>query len=299
MLDPLQQLVELVRTIAQDLDPSQYPARLVQANLSSVLEGLRLFVFATGDPLDPGRPFVQARPIRIFLPLTQAAADLALTVAVGWGFFRIIFAHGFRNQHTLRYLLPRTVLAVVLINFAGPLVQAGVDACNALTQAVLAADATDHLQALRTWFTDLGAPGLQPLAVAALFVSYGLLALVYVVRFALLVVLTLLAPVAALLFVLPETHHYAREWGSLFVTTLLMQPLQLFVLQVGFALEASFESNSVYPVRHLFALAAVLIAFKVPGALNSASRVGNRAASYAKREAEHALHAAVHLASRP
>ena len=86
---------------------------------------------------------------------------------------------------------------------------------------------------------------------------------------------------------MPETHQYAKEWGSLFVSALLMQPLQLLVLAVGFAL----DGYSMLPVRHLFALAAVFITFKVPGALHSASLAGSKAAGFARRQIMHAAHA--------
>jgi len=100
-------------------------------------------------------------------------------------------------------------------------------------------------------------------------------------------VLTILAPAAALLFVLPETHHYTRLWTSLFVSTLLMQPLQLLILAVGFGL----DRYGHIPVRHVFALASVYVVFKVPGALHMASMLSTRAASLVKRETTHLLHA--------
>ena len=126
-----------------------------------------------------------------------------------------------------------------------------------------------------TW--DLAAPGLYAVTMVILFVAYLLLGFVYVVRFALLVVLTILAPAAALLFVLPETHHYTRLWASLFISTLLMQPLQLLILAIGFGL----DRYGHVPVRHLFALASVYIVFKVPGALHTTSLVAGRASSKA------------------
>jgi hypothetical protein len=86
--------------------------------------------------------------------------------------------------------------------------------------------------------------------------------------------------------VLPETHHYTRLWASLFVSTLLMQPLQLLILAIGFGL----DRYGHLPVRHLFALASVYIVFKVPGALHTTSLVAGRASSLAKREVTHAIH---------
>jgi len=294
VLETLRQLLDVANAIRQDLEVWSYPARFISANLAIVMDALRAFVFVTADPFDPGHDFIQAQPIREFLPLTQAAADAGLTATITWGFFRIMWGRStVRNQHTLRIMLPRATLAAVLINFSPTLVQSAIEACNALTLAVLSASPGDHLKVLQIWFTDTGAFGLQMVALVALFVSYALLGVVYIVRFSLLVILAILSPVAALLFVLPETQRYAREWGHLFVGTLVMQPLQLLVVQIGFSLDASFESLSVYPIRHLFALAAVFIAFKVPGALNTSTRVGTKGYSYAKRESQHAYKAAV------
>jgi hypothetical protein len=299
VLGTLRQLLDVASAIRGDLEVWSYPARFMSANLTIVLDALRVFVFQTANPFDPSGDFIQARPIRQFMPLTQAAADAGLTATVTWGFFRVMWGRStIRNQHTLRIMLPRATLAALLINFSPTLVQAAVEACNALTLTVLGASPGDHLRVLQVWFSDTTAFGLQLLALLALFVSYGLLGVVYIVRFSLLAILTILAPIAALLFVLPETHRYAREWGNLFVGTLMMQPLQLLVIQVGFSLDASFESVSTYPVRHLFALAAVFIAFKVPGALNMSTRVGTKGYSYAKREAQHAYKAAVKVLAK-
>jgi hypothetical protein len=249
-----------------------------------VLAGLHLFLFATVDPFQVGHPFTGVTPIQEFTPLVQAAADAALVVTLTWAFFRIMWAHGFRSQYSLRNLLPRAGLAALLVQFALPLVQGAVDASNALSQSVALATRHEELLAVKGDFVwDATAPGLYAVTMVVLFLAYMVLGFAYIVRFALLVVLTILAPAAALLFVLPETHHYARLWATLFVSALLMQPLQLLVLAIGFAL----DRYGHLPVRHLFALAAVYIAFKVPGALHITSTLGGRAATLARREVVH------------
>ena len=91
-------------------------------------------------------------------------------------------------------------------------------------------------------------------------------------RYAILIVLAITAPIAGLLFTLPETQHFAKLWASAFFTNLLMQPAQLFVLAIGFAL----ENGGHTPVHHLFALAALLIVFKVPGALGGAEKTAHK-----------------------
>ena len=281
---PWQQLLDALDAIRRSLDPGAYAAWFIDHNVETVLTGLHLFLFATVDPFQVGHPFTGVTPIQEFTPLVQAAADAALVVTLTWAFFRIMWAHGFRSRYSLRNLLPRAGLAALLVQFALPLVQGAVDASNALSQSVALATRHEELLAVKGDFVwDATAPGLYAVTMVVLFLAYMVLGFAYIVRFALLVVLTILAPAAALLFVLPETHHYARLWATLFVSALLMQPLQLLVLAIGFAL----DRYGHLPVRHLFALAAVYIAFKVPGALHITSTLGGRAATLARREVVH------------
>jgi hypothetical protein len=282
----IQQLIDAVLAIQRGLDVAGHAAWFVRQNVDTVLTALHLFLFATVNPFQPGHAFTSVGPVQEFTPLVQAAADLALLAALTWAFMRM-WAHGSRNQYTVRTLLPRAGLAALLINFALPLVQGAVDSSNAICDSIALATRSQALLAVKGDFTwDLAAPGLYAVTMVILFISYLLLGFVYVVRFALLVVLTILAPAAALLFVLPETHHYTRLWASLFISTLLMQPLQLLILAVGFGL----DHYGHLPVRHLFALASVYIVFKVPGALHTTSLVAGRASSFAKREVTHAVH---------
>jgi len=63
--------------------------------------------------------------------------------------------------------------------------------------------------------------------------GYDVLAITYLVRYAILIVLAITAPLAGLFFMLPETHHVSKMWASHFTANLLMQPFQLFVLAIG------------------------------------------------------------------
>jgi len=109
------------------------------------------------------------------------------------------------------------------------------------------------------------------------------------VRYAILIVLAITAPIAGLLFALPETHHMSKMWASHFMTNLFMQPIQLFVLSVGFAL----EKDGATPVHHLFALASLLIVFKVPGALGGAEKAAHKLQSSMESAFHHIEHALV------
>jgi len=252
----------------------------VAHSVSPVLQALRDFMFDTVNPVTPPAPFITVAAIQRFTPLVQAAADSALTLVVIWAGYSIMWGRAtVRSQYVVRVMLPRLFLAAVLINFSLPLIQATVDASNALCEAVALATGRQVLTDASIFVRDVATPGLQALTMLVLFAAYVVLAFAYVVRFTLLVVLTILSPAAALLFVLPETRHFAHEWGSLFLSALLMQPLQLLVLAIGFGLDGS----SPLPTQHAFALASVFIAFRVPGALHASSAVGSRSFGFVRR----------------
>jgi hypothetical protein len=252
------------------------------------------FLFSTTDVLNGGRPFTEGAVIGRFQPAAVAIADAALVAVVAWGGYHIMFGHGMRSLYSVRVLLPRLLLAIVLVNLSLPLLQAAIDVNNALCAAVLGIGISfDPASLLAT--RDLGSgPALSLAVLAAIFGGYGVLGVAYALRYSLLIVLAITAPLAALLSVLPDTHHYARKWGGLFVSTLLMQPLQLLILQVGLQLDLG--SAAWNPVRHVFALATLLLAFKVPGALSATSTAGTHAMSAVKHYAHLALHGVSHIA---
>jgi hypothetical protein len=282
MPDPFQTL----NAIRQALDVGATLQWFVVSNVHMVFDALRAFVFRTGNPLSPSGPFISVQPIQSFTPLVQVAADGGLTLVITYAGFRMMWSRTTtRSQFVLRVLLPRVLLAAILINFTLPLIQTAVDGSNALSDSVVIATGHAIVTDVRSFVNDLGYPGLQFVTMIVLFGAYTILAFAYLIRFSLLVILTILAPAAALLFVLPETHHYARQWGALFIGALLMQPLQLLILAIGFAL----DGTSALPLRHLFALSAVFIAFKVPAALHSTSLASTKATGFSKRTIRHAV----------
>src|SRR5207245_1555950 len=130
-------------------------------------------------------------------------------------------------------------------HFSLPLAQMAIDINNALVHAVWSADVTgsshqtDWLVGLLNPISYARAPSVH---VASSFVQLALhmvlvvmiliLALTYVVRFALLAILLVVAPLAALSMILPETKSYARAWVRLFEVTVFMQFAQVLVLHL-------------------------------------------------------------------
>jgi hypothetical protein len=279
----MDQLLGYVKALLEELGridgllwPLVHPEKVVAALLDDSL-GLLLkvwfgFILRTTD-FETGRNFTENVTIGRFEPSMQLVADAALALVVVWASYRIIWGHGVRTQYAVRALLPRLLMGTVLINFALPLFQVAIEASNTLCDTIRG---FGTIPDWHTWWTNYALDQThgvwQVITTGALVLGYDVLAVTYLVRYAILIVLAITAPLAGLLFTLPDTHHFAKLWGSVFVTNLLMQPAQLFVLAVGFAL----ENGGHTPVHHLFALASLLIVFKVPGALGGAEKTAHK-----------------------
>jgi len=252
--------------------PNLVLARILNDSVGLLINVWFGFVLTTTD-LESRHEFISNAAIQRFEPSLQILADGALVVVAMWASYRIMWGHGLFTQYTARIMLPRLMLAVVLINFALPLFQMCIDAANTVSSTMVAYNTYDDLTSFATEFKHNPDAGTwEFVTTLGLAGGYGVLAIAYLLRFAILVLLAITAPIAALLFMLPETHHISKAWMSQFTTNLVMQPAQLFVLSVGFAL----ERNGVTPVHHLFALAALLIALKVPGAFGASEKVAHK-----------------------
>jgi hypothetical protein len=294
LLGELQTLVVLLTRIENFLFPFVHPDEIVK---SLVMDSRDLvvniwfgFVLQTTD-FDSTGDFTKNATVQAFEPKVQVVADTALALMAVWAAYRIMWGHGLRSLYTARILFPRLLMSVVLVNFALPLMQAVIDASNVVSNTVYK---FGTIPDMHIWWNGIGIDALaglpQVVTNAALVCGYDVLAVVYVIRYTILVVLAITAPIAGLLFTLPETHHMAKQWSSLFMTNLLMQPAQLFVLAIGFAI----EQNGPSPVHHLFALATLLVLFKVPGALGGSEKVAHKLESTVKAGFHMAEHAIAH-----
>lgn len=267
--------------------PNLVLARILDDSIGLLLKVWFKFILSTTD-FETGRDFVVSSTIQRFEPKVQVVADAALVVIAVWVSYRIMWGHGLFTQYTARIMLPRLLMAAVLINFALPLFQMGVDAANAVSVTMQTFNTYDDLTSFATEFQHNPSAGTwEIVTTAALALGYGVLAIAYLMRYAVLIVLAITAPIAALLFMLPETHHISKMWMSQFATNVVMQPAQLFVLSVGFAL----ERTGVSPVHHLFALASLLIVFKVPGAMGGTEKAAHKLQSILHSGFTHVGHA--------
>ena len=275
-MDWIQSVLQALSRIEGLLWPLAHPDKVIASLLEDSL-GLLLkvwfgFILRTTD-FETGKDFVSNVTIHRFEPAVQLVADSALVLVIVIACYKLMWGHGVRTQYTVRMLLPRLLMGTLLINFALPLFQLAVQASNATCDAI---QSFGTIPDWNTWWDNYRLDQThgvwQFITTGALVAGYDVLAVAYLVRYAILIVLAITAPLAGLLFTLPDTHYLAKHWASLFVTNLLMQPAQLFVLAIGFAL----ENGGHTPVHHLFALASLLIVFKVPGALGGAEKTAHK-----------------------
>jgi hypothetical protein len=283
----LEELARIESYLYTIVHPNLVLARILDDSVGLLLKVWFKFILSTTD-FETGGDFVVNATIQRFEPKVQVVADAALVLIALWASYRIMWGHGLFTQYTARILLPRLLMAAVLINFALPLFQMGVDAANAVSVTMQTFNSYDDLTGFATEFQHNPNAGTwEIITTGALAGGYGVLAIAYLVRYAVLIVLAITAPIAALLFMLPETHHISKMWMSHFATNVFMQPAQLFVLSVGFAL----ERNGISPVHHLFALASLLIVFRVPGALGGAEKAAHKLQSILHSGFTHVGHA--------
>jgi hypothetical protein len=274
------------------LHPEQIIATLLNDSLGLLLKVWFGFILRTTD-FETGHDFTSNVTIHHFEPVVQVVADAGLVLVVVWASYRIMWGSGVRAQYAARIMLPRLLMGTVLINFGLPLFQLVVQASNVLCDAI---QSFGTIPDWKTWWSNFALDQThgvwQIITTGALVVGYDVLAVTYLVRYAILIALAITAPLAGLLFTLPDTHHLAKHWAALFFTNLLMQPAQLFVLAIGFAL----ENGGHTPVHHLFALASLLIVFKVPGALGSAEKTAHKLESALTAGLKGLQHMAAHAA---
>jgi hypothetical protein len=158
-----------------------------------------------------------------------ANAGLAVVTVIG-GINLIVNPHIRAPYHGALELVPRVVVGGVLVNTSLDWGRFAIDVNNALCQVLGAAS-------MPGWSDLLGAdPGGILLNLIAIFIYMlmGMLLLAQMLmRLALVDALLIVAPIALLCWVVPQTHSWARLWFSTFFGTVFVQFVQVVVLQLG------------------------------------------------------------------
>lgn len=268
---------------------------------------LNRYLFTTVDPASGHALTANATVVRLNGTMA-VAADVLVAAIVLFASLRSMFEHqSMRPRYTLKVVLPRLLVAVALVHGSIYFLQMAIDLNNAIGAVALSAGGRLGLDNV-PWSMSLDPAAVQSIQVSqdlfhavfavGLVVALVILALSYVVRTALLEVLIVIAPLACLCTVLPDTRPYARHWLRLLVVTVFMQAVQLIVLRVATA--TAFATGDAI-AGSLYALATLWIMLKVPGALHSASHIEYRAHSLSRqveRSVKRALTPAHHAVRR-
>ena len=263
--------------------------RFVDGARNDIERTLALHLFRTVDTTVPGGRPLTANPGLRRLNLGLAiAADVLLAAVLLFACLRSMFERSFRSRYSLKVMLPRLMLAIVLIHFSLPLMQMAIDLDNALSAVALSLGDPIHADSL-PWSAVISHESTLRMSVAedlfhavfavVLVVSVLILVLAYVIRHALLGVLVVIAPLAALCTPLPDTRGYTHTWLRLFMVTVFMQPVQLVVLHVATVM--AFDDSGGL-VGTLYALATLYLMLKVPGAMNTAAHLETKAETLGK-----------------
>ena len=206
--------------------------------------------------------------VRSLYDFSRAIVNAALAVVVMWGGFNVIIKEHTRSPyHEAMELLPRVILAALAANLTIEFARMLIDINNALAAGVGDVGLPGYDQAT---------PSQDGLALIFTAVVYGIVAILLVfqmlMRLALLAMLIVLGPIAALLWVLPQTQQWTRWWTDLFVITVFQQAVQVMVLALGTALmvELTPGSASNALLTMLLGLAVCWLTLKVPSLLRSA-----------------------------
>ena len=253
--------------------------------------------FATAHREPPGCRFTDNAVLRGLYGLTSAMAMSAMAVLLTYALARSMFEHSFRARYTLKAMLPRLMLVIVLVTFGLALMQQAVDLNNAAVDAVWSYSGRLSVDS-NLWALMVGSPGTDIVLAVLLFlvaVLMILLLLSSVARNLLLLILVAAAPLAFMCMLLPDLDSYAESWRRLFFTTVFTQVAQVLVLRVSLLL--LFQDHGVLAAIH--GLVALYLVLRVPSALHAASHAESKALLYAKHAGHGAVKAFEHAVNPP
>jgi len=205
---------------------------------------------------------------------TRFIANSALAAVTVWGGVNVMVHQHIRAPyHGALELVPRVLLSAILINTSLNWGHFVIELNNALAQML----GSSSIPAWDTALKPAQGPPLMNLMAMGIYLVMGLLLLgQMLMRLALVDALLVVAPLALLCWVLPQTYSWARLWFSTFFATVFVQSIQVLVLQLGTELIKNLptlfpgdgsnpvENGRTWLVSLLFGVAVLQLARKVP-----------------------------------
>lgn len=277
-------------------------AHFIDGSRGDIENTLERHLFSTVDTSVPGsRPLTENPSLRRLNLAMALATDILVGGVVLFASLRAMWEHSLRARYSLKVMLPRLLLALVLIHASLPLMQMGIDLDNAMCKVALSLGNELRVDGL-PWSPVVSEAAANRISLSqdlfhgvlgmVVVVALVILVLAYVLRHAMLGVLIVMAPLAGLMTALPETKSYSRTWLRLFLVTVFMQAVQLIVLRVA-GIVGLDEGGGL--VQTLDALATLYLMLKVPGALSEASHLETKAETLGKHFEKAVRKSAMHV----
>ncbi len=250
--------------------------KAIAALLSALADGLSQFLgqmFAADSPFNfvsrtPPDLSYQSDSVRNLWEATRTIANAALAAVVAWGGFNAMVRPYFGSTyHDVMELVPRVLLGAVLANTSLDWCRLAIDFNNAFCAAVGEVTPPGFDQ------TPSAGQALINLVSLLIYLVMGLLlALQMLMRLALVDVLLVVAPLALLCWVLPQTQGWARLWSALFTGTVFVQSLQMLALRLGVSLASELKDltpgtagqGAAEIVRTFLGIAVLALVLKLP-----------------------------------
>ena len=162
----------------------------------------------------------------------RLAANGALVAIIAVGGINVMLRPHIREPyHGAMEVIPRVLLGAIMVNTSLGWGQFVIDLNNAICQAVAGAGMPDW-SSIGQLPSD-GSVLLNLVAIAMYLVIGMLLVGQMLMRLALVDALLVIAPLALLCWVLPQTYAWARLWLTTFFGTVFVQCIQVLVLSLG------------------------------------------------------------------
>lgn len=202
--------------------------------------------------------------------LVRNVADALFVLAWIAAGVLVMIAGGTDSRYTAKLLVPRVALAAILANASLAICGALIRLNNALVTGLLGPTAEASAVAGLAELVTSGHAANQVLGILiglAAAVLAVLLVAVFIGRDLVLLVATVLAPLALATYALPQTEELARLWWRVFAGLLFVQVGQAVLVHIGaeFVVHAEWLGGPIPDlVRGLLAVTVLYLLFKLP-----------------------------------
>ncbi len=189
------------------------------------------------------------------------------------------------DTYAIKKMLPLLIIGVILANFSLLIMRMLVDAANILTTSFLGQDPsaasslitklintvkiTDQQHAM---LGDWGTVGVLLLAVlfgAFAMIAFVILGVMFYIRFASIILLAIVAPLAFVMLAFPPTQGIFKQWWSWATKMTFMKPISFFLLYLASMIKSSGADVTItgWLIMTVIVYIAILVPWKLGGAV--------------------------------